>query len=127
MEEYIEHQVKSKAKKFVTKFVKVLFYIIAGVVFLLLFAYVFMYLWNWLMPEIFGLTTLTYWQAGGLLVLAKIIFGGFGNGGSSNKKKCKKEKSNQPLKGKLNRMCRDDFSKWKFYDEFWKEEGEQAY
>jgi len=29
-----------------------------------------MLLWNWLMPEIFGLTTLTFWQALGMSILA---------------------------------------------------------
>ncbi|MBI9104715.1 MAG: hypothetical protein JEY99_20030 [Spirochaetales bacterium] len=33
-----------------------------------------MKLWNWLMPEIFGLTTLTYWKAGGLMLLSWILF-----------------------------------------------------
>jgi hypothetical protein len=47
-----------------------------------LFIYGVMRLWNWLMPELFGLSPLTYWQTLGLLVLAKIIFGfGFGGGG----------------------------------------------
>jgi hypothetical protein len=35
-------------------------------------------LWNWLMPALFGLRTITFWQALGLLILAKILFGGFG-------------------------------------------------
>jgi len=43
-----------------------------------LLGYVVMLLWNWLMPELFGLATITYWQAFGILVLAKILFGGFG-------------------------------------------------
>ena len=34
-------------------------------------------LWNALMPQIFGLHALTFWQALGLLVLAKLLFGGF--------------------------------------------------
>lgn len=34
------------------------------------------YLWNWLMPEIFGLHAITYWQAVGLLGLCWILFGG---------------------------------------------------
>jgi hypothetical protein len=34
-------------------------------------------LWNWLMPTLFGLHTITYWQALGLLVLSKILLGGF--------------------------------------------------
>ena len=37
-------------------------------------------LWNWLMPELFGLPSLTFWQAFGLLALARILFGGFGRG-----------------------------------------------
>jgi hypothetical protein len=34
-------------------------------------------LWNVLMPQLFGWPRLTFWQALGLLVLAKIFFGGF--------------------------------------------------
>lgn len=34
-----------------------------------------MYLWNWLMPKIFNLTTITYWQAWGLSLLASLLFG----------------------------------------------------
>jgi hypothetical protein len=34
-------------------------------------------LWNGLMPEIFGLRTITYWQALGLMVLSWILFRGF--------------------------------------------------
>lgn len=36
---------------------------------------VFMLLWNWLVPMLFTGPALTYWQALGLLVMAKIIFG----------------------------------------------------
>ena len=32
-------------------------------------------LWNWLMPTLFGLPTLSFWHALGLLVLSKILFG----------------------------------------------------
>ena len=35
-----------------------------------------MLLWNWLMPEIFGLPSITYWQALGLLVLCHLLFKG---------------------------------------------------
>ena len=42
--------------------------------------FVVMALWNWLMPAIFGLHTITYWQAYGLLILSKILFGGFRGG-----------------------------------------------
>jgi hypothetical protein len=41
------------------------------------FGYVTMRLWNWLMPELFGLHLITFAQAIGLVVLSKILFGGF--------------------------------------------------
>jgi hypothetical protein len=34
-----------------------------------------MLLWNWLMPMIFGLPALTFWQAVGINFLASILFG----------------------------------------------------
>jgi hypothetical protein len=37
-----------------------------------------LYLWNWLMPGLFGLHTVSYWQALGLLALCWVLFGGFG-------------------------------------------------
>jgi hypothetical protein len=33
-----------------------------------------LYLWNWLMPDIFGLKPITYWQALGLMGLSWILF-----------------------------------------------------
>src|SRR3954467_944497 len=38
-----------------------------------------MQLWNWLMPELFKLPRVTFWQAFGLLMLARILFGGWGS------------------------------------------------
>jgi hypothetical protein len=45
--------------------------------------FVVMHLWNWLMPTIFaGAAMITYCQAFGILILARILFGGFrGRGG----------------------------------------------
>jgi hypothetical protein len=42
------------------------------------FSAVVMLLWNWLMPTIFGLTTICFWQALGLLILCRIFFGRIG-------------------------------------------------
>jgi len=33
-----------------------------------------MWLWNWLMPVIFGLPEIGFWQAFGLLILSNIFF-----------------------------------------------------
>ena len=48
---------------------------IAGIA---VFGFIVMSLWNWLMPSLFGLRTITFWQAWGILLLAKILFGSFG-------------------------------------------------
>ncbi|MBI2677438.1 MAG: hypothetical protein HYX28_01505 [Candidatus Koribacter versatilis] len=37
-----------------------------------------LHLWNWLLPPLFGWRELTFWQALGMLVLCRILFGGFG-------------------------------------------------
>jgi len=42
-----------------------------------LFGAVTMLLWNALMPQIFALPILNYWQAAGLMLLARLLFGGF--------------------------------------------------
>jgi hypothetical protein len=46
-----------------------------------LFALVVRWLWNWLVPPIFGWHTITFWQALGLFLLSKILFGGIRGGG----------------------------------------------
>lgn len=48
----------------------VLFAFIGGEIVLLL--------WNWLLPPLFGWPQIGFWQALGLLVLCRILFGGFG-------------------------------------------------
>ena len=41
---------------------------------IVLLGYPVMLLWNWLIPEIFGLSKITFWQAIGLNVLCTILF-----------------------------------------------------
>jgi hypothetical protein len=55
---------------------------ILGLGLMALFGWVVMSLWNWLMPDLFGLKRIGYWQAWGLLVLCKILFHGRGSGSS---------------------------------------------
>jgi hypothetical protein len=42
--------------------------------------FVVMYLWNWLAPRVFNLPTIQFKHALGILLLSKILFGGFGGG-----------------------------------------------
>jgi hypothetical protein len=39
-----------------------------------------MHLWNWLLPLLFGWRMVTFWQAVGILVLCRILFGGLMGG-----------------------------------------------
>jgi hypothetical protein len=63
--------------EFKKKFIFIPFFVAAA---LALVSYVVMQLWNHLLPEILHTGTIDYWQAMGLFVLAKILFG-FGRGG----------------------------------------------
>ena len=53
-----------------------LMFAMLAVLFLALFSYFVMSLWNWLLPALFGWRVITFWQALGILVLSKILFGG---------------------------------------------------
>jgi hypothetical protein len=47
-------------------------------VFVAVLGLVVMSLWNWLMPALFAGPQISFWQAVGLLVLSRILLGGFG-------------------------------------------------
>jgi hypothetical protein len=66
---------------------------VGGIAMMALFGLFVMLLWNWLMPDIFGLKTITYWQAWGLLILSWILFKGnkFGDNSASTERKRKRE------------------------------------
>lgn len=42
------------------------------------------FLWNWLMPEIFGLKVITFWQAWGMFFLSGCLFKGSSSSHSSS-------------------------------------------
>lgn len=97
-----------------------------GVVFLaFLFGYFVMLLWNWLMPVLFELTTISFWQAVGIIILTRLIFGGFKHGKNNTE-------GHKPIKEKFLNRCNDKYHKykateWKYFDDFWWDEGEEAY
>ena len=45
--------------------------------------YVVMYLWNCILPEVTHAGQLNFWQALGLLVLCRLLFGNFNKGGGN--------------------------------------------
>lgn len=71
--------------RIVNRIVKLLFLVpLFLLIFIAGFGQAVLHLWNWLMPALFGLPAITFWQAVGLLSLSWILFGGFrGFGGSA--------------------------------------------
>ena len=47
-----------------------------------LIGWIVMKLWNGIVTPVLGLNMITYWQAVGMLILSRILFGGFSGGGS---------------------------------------------
>jgi len=97
---------------------------IAAVGFAILFGYFVMLLWNWLMPTIFGLTTITFWQAVGIIILARLVFG-------SIKHQDKHYHDNPKNKFKSRFKDKDWWknhkTNWRYFDDYWSEEGEDAF
>ncbi|MEN8788715.1 MAG: hypothetical protein ABF295_04300 [Flavobacteriaceae bacterium] len=122
----IEGYVERKIKKIVKVIFIVIFGAIAIVALALLFGYVVMLLWNWLLPAIFGLGVISFWQAVGIVILAKLLFGGFGGGGSRSGRR--KKNLEKRLKHRLRERCSETgIKEWRMYDQYWEEEGKEAY
>jgi|SRR6516162_1174646 hypothetical protein len=63
-------------------FLKAIKIALFAALFITVAGFVVMRLWNWLTPALFGWHAITFWQAVGILVLSKLLFGGFrGHGG----------------------------------------------
>lgn len=62
--------------------------VIAGIaVFVAIGGFVVRELWNWLLPPLFGVPPVRFWQAIGLLALSRILFGGFGRSGGHHSRR----------------------------------------
>ena len=59
--------------------------ILIPIALVVLLPYVIMQLWNHIVCDIFSIKSITYWQALGLFVLGRLLFGNFGFGKRSNK------------------------------------------
>jgi hypothetical protein len=103
---------------------------VVAVVLGFLFGWVIEHLWNALMPSLFGLKVITYWQGVGLFILAKLLFGCTPAGGARHRKR---------RDGRFGPWRNDDDScggdwkvrgghrDWRYYDRYWKEEGRAAF
>ena len=65
-------------KKFWLK--KIIGFIILGIAAVTLFGFIVMSLWNSILVAVLHIGIISFWQAMGILVLSKILFGGFSGG-----------------------------------------------
>ena len=70
---------KSHRGKFLRIAAGFIIWLIVTAVFSLAIGAPVMAIWNWIAPGIFGFPAIGYWQAFGVVLLAKLIFGGFGS------------------------------------------------
>jgi hypothetical protein len=66
-----------------------------------------MHLWNWLLPTLFGVRQINFWQTLGVLALSRILFGRWGCGGND---RCK---SKPPSDEKWKKMTPEEREKFR--------------
>jgi hypothetical protein len=98
--------------------------VIGAAVFALVFGWFVMLLWNWLMPVIFHLGEITFWQAFGIIILAKLIFGTMGLGGRHGHGR---KHGPWGKHGPWNEGWEGGKDRWRYYREFWDQEGKKAF
>lgn len=83
-------------------------YVLMGIFFVAAVVFLTMTLWNWLIPDLFHGPVITYWQAFGLLLLGKLLFGWHnhhkGGGGPFRRGREWKEK----LKARMEQMTEEE-------------------
>lgn len=114
---------------------KIFVWTILGIVFFVTMAFVFGWviqlLWNATVADMFGLPAISYWQAIGVFILAKFLFGfGIGGSGSSSSKKKKKEAAKvEAVSDQADAASEDvaDLAGEESFQKFWQEEGKDAW
>ncbi len=83
--------------------------IVAGLI-AVVFGYFVMLLWNGVLPQVTAARSISYWQAVGLLLLARILVGGLKGHG-----------------GRHGHGYRHGKGSWREYDQWWNEVGKQSF
>lgn len=101
--------------------------IVFAVVFALVFGIVVKLLWNWLMPAIFGLGEISYWQAFGLVILAKLLFGAFGHRHKDPSDHFHKRFADWQEDFRADKKEDEMIEGWKYYKQYWEKEGKAVF
>lgn len=85
-------------------------FVLLGIGGIALFGWIVMLLWNAVLVPAAGASLITFWQALGLLVLSRILVGGFGGGGGRNNRS-KWNQMSPEEKEKFKQYCRNKWGK----------------
>jgi hypothetical protein len=138
MNTHIGHPQGSFASRHGIKALRIAGLTIAGVALAVLFAFVFglvvKVLWNWLMPALFGLGQITFWQAFGIVLLSKLLFGGFGHSHKDHDRHFESHFQDRFKRFIRSDECREGDApvpgngrKWRHFRQYWEEEGRDAF
>lgn len=117
-----------KCKKGKLSIGKIIFWVLAGIAaavfFSALFALAVTYLWNWLMPGLFGLSEIGYLQALGLVLLARLLVGGWHRGGHGDNYH---DHFHRLFKKKHFPGSDEDYERDDDFREYWETEGRESF
>ena len=107
----------NKMERTASKVLKIIGFVILGILFLFGIGFVVMLLWNRLMPDLFGLKEISYWQGMGILALGRILFGGFGGGSNSSSSENKHKTPSGVIADEIHKEMQKEFKK-EFYEKY---------
>lgn len=121
------HSSDSRAGKVLRIIGMVFVGLIFAVLFALIFGFLVKWLWNFLMPELFGLTQITYWQAFSMVILTKLLFGAFGKHDHARRHPHLFGKWHDRLHCSEDEPWNRQSRQWKSYKQYWHHEGKAAF
>jgi len=130
MHMYMKSHWNSSSKKG-SRVVRIIVMTLGGLLVAVLFAFLFglivQMLWNWLMPAIFGLGKISYWQAFGIVILAKILFSGISHHRDNGHDYFRRKFHDKERASDSDWIHAEDPKNWKYYRQYWRDEGKEAF
>ena len=135
MESNAQEKKNPFSKGMIPQLARIIGWVIIGLgfvgLFALVFGYVVKWVWNMFMPAVFGLSQITFWQAFGIVILAKLLFGGFSP--HRYDRGYRYDRLHHHWRFPWNRFrdhrqdLKSNYRNWKYYHGFWHDEGQAAF
>jgi hypothetical protein len=118
----------------------IFFSVVAGIAFVIIalygFTLAFQNLWNWLLPGLFGIKALEFWQAAGMMAFLMIlgslfrVFGGWRHAASGGhwhmQRRFRQWKHGEDWAGDEWNI-KGGWRNWKYFDDWWVKEGKALF